>query len=343
MVKGCLYIILIVIIIGLIAQYSQIAGIILGSIFVLYVLFVIYCLKSGKKNNANSHNKNENTNRFASSNITEESERKVRNEDVKFHETKSIIESHAKMVEASHRMEEIAKKVITGGKESNQNDKAMIPQREFVQDYDNEDKILFGRIKNVIRKENLSVTILHSTAFVNILNDYHVFQTVEQHAFSKILKLGIEQELFTQIFKSNFRINDTRIIIERFALSNGLDKNMAQTAITLVCYSFTNEELPNNQSRNKIEDKIHQETFHPWDPLLEQCAEYAISVRIISTSQIQRNFMIGYNRASRIMEQLEELGIIKRIKGQAYRLVQINDKNKIKDIINKRPGTETKV
>lgn len=46
------------------------------------------------------------------------------------------------------------------------------------------------------------------------------------------------------------------------------------------------------------------------DPLFEQAAEYFISSNNASTSSLQRLFSIGYNRAGRIMDQLEAAGVI---------------------------------
>lgn len=41
------------------------------------------------------------------------------------------------------------------------------------------------------------------------------------------------------------------------------------------------------------------------DSLFEEVAKYAVSNGSISTAEIQRNFEIGFNRAGRIMMQLE--------------------------------------
>lgn len=46
------------------------------------------------------------------------------------------------------------------------------------------------------------------------------------------------------------------------------------------------------------------------DPLLEEVARYIINLDQASTSGIQRRFQIGYNRAGRIMDQLERAGVV---------------------------------
>lgn len=46
------------------------------------------------------------------------------------------------------------------------------------------------------------------------------------------------------------------------------------------------------------------------DPLLEECARLVVSSNTASTSGLQRRFSIGYNRAGKIMDQLEAAGIV---------------------------------
>ena len=46
------------------------------------------------------------------------------------------------------------------------------------------------------------------------------------------------------------------------------------------------------------------------DPLLEKVAKLVVDCQLISPSLIQRQFSVGYNRANRIVEQLEQIGII---------------------------------
>ena len=47
-----------------------------------------------------------------------------------------------------------------------------------------------------------------------------------------------------------------------------------------------------------------------YDPKFGEIAREAVTSGIISTSMIQRNFEVGFNRAGRIMLQLERAGIV---------------------------------
>jgi len=61
------------------------------------------------------------------------------------------------------------------------------------------------------------------------------------------------------------------------------------------------------------------------DSLFEEAAKLIVNHQQGSTSLIQRKFMIGYNRAGRIMDQLEVAGIIGPFEGSKARQVFIQD------------------
>ncbi|MDR0954028.1 MAG: DNA translocase FtsK, partial [Rikenellaceae bacterium] len=61
------------------------------------------------------------------------------------------------------------------------------------------------------------------------------------------------------------------------------------------------------------------------DGLFEEAARLVVGEQQGSTSLIQRKFAIGYNRAGRIMDQLEAAGIVGRAQGSKPREVKITD------------------
>lgn len=50
------------------------------------------------------------------------------------------------------------------------------------------------------------------------------------------------------------------------------------------------------------------------DPLFEDVKKYVQQQKFASCSMIQRRFMLGFNRAGRLLEQLEEAGVISPMK-----------------------------
>jgi S-DNA-T family DNA segregation ATPase FtsK/SpoIIIE len=57
------------------------------------------------------------------------------------------------------------------------------------------------------------------------------------------------------------------------------------------------------------------------DPLYEEVVEYVTDAQKASTSLLQRRFGIGYNRAARLIDELEEKGIIGPAQGSKPREV----------------------
>ena len=65
------------------------------------------------------------------------------------------------------------------------------------------------------------------------------------------------------------------------------------------------------------------------DPLYNEIVEFAIQTGKVSTSLLQRRFRLGYNRAARVVDLLEERGIVGPPNGSKPRevLVKLEDKN----------------
>ena len=62
------------------------------------------------------------------------------------------------------------------------------------------------------------------------------------------------------------------------------------------------------------------------DPLFVDAAKFIIKSNNASISQLQRKYLIGYNRASKIMEQLVEAGIVGAAKGIKPRAILMTEK-----------------
>ena len=71
------------------------------------------------------------------------------------------------------------------------------------------------------------------------------------------------------------------------------------------------------------------------DPLFEEAAHLIVANQQGSTSLIQRKFSIGYNRAGRIVDQLEVAGIIGPFEGSKARQVLVLDSNHLDMILNR--------
>lgn len=73
-------------------------------------------------------------------------------------------------------------------------------------------------------------------------------------------------------------------------------------------------------------------TFDVWDPLIEETARRVVLSETASISSLQRVYSIGYNRAGKIMDQLEQLGIVGPAQGGKPRQVLV-DRTQLEKIL----------
>ncbi len=70
------------------------------------------------------------------------------------------------------------------------------------------------------------------------------------------------------------------------------------------------------------------------DPLFSEVAKFVVNSQQGSTSMIQRNYSIGYNRAGKIMDQLEHMGVVGAQSGSKPREVLIKDPLTLESLLN---------
>jgi S-DNA-T family DNA segregation ATPase FtsK/SpoIIIE len=85
--------------------------------------------------------------------------------------------------------------------------------------------------------------------------------------------------------------------------------------------SFDHVDLSKNPDE---EEQSLIEEDDDWDPLLEDAYNVIADANRASTSYLQRRLKIGYNRAARIMEQLEKLSIVGPANGSGPREILVD-------------------
>src|SRR5690606_34137622 len=75
------------------------------------------------------------------------------------------------------------------------------------------------------------------------------------------------------------------------------------------------------------EELIKKSDFEEQDELLLEACKFAVEQGNLSTSSLQRHFRIGYNRAARMIDMMEEKGIITESKGSKPRDVLITEQD----------------
>lgn len=91
-------------------------------------------------------------------------------------------------------------------------------------------------------------------------------------------------------------------------------------------YDSSMENLEVNQSGNGIHGLPDEKEEYD-DPLYNEIVEFAIQTGKVSTSLLQRRFRLGYNRAARVVDLLEERGIVGPVNGSKPREVLVKLEN----------------
>ena len=103
---------------------------------------------------------------------------------------------------------------------------------------------------------------------------------------------------------------------------------------------FDNQRTPNNNYYEQLESETHFEyhgdlDVNDRDSLFEDAARIVVESQVGSTSMIQRKLKIGYNRAGRLMDQLEDAGIVGPSQGSMPRQVKLPDEMALEDFLGR--------
>jgi len=70
------------------------------------------------------------------------------------------------------------------------------------------------------------------------------------------------------------------------------------------------------------------------DPLFDDAARLIVASQVGSTSLLQRRMKLGYNRAGRLMDQLEAAGVVGQNQGSKAREVLIKTESELQQYLN---------
>ena len=78
------------------------------------------------------------------------------------------------------------------------------------------------------------------------------------------------------------------------------------------------------ETKGKKGDEQEEDEEDLWDPLLPKAIEIVVEMQQASTSMLQRKMRVGYARAARLVDQLEEQGVVGPFEGSKPRAVLMN-------------------
>ncbi len=93
-------------------------------------------------------------------------------------------------------------------------------------------------------------------------------------------------------------------------------------------------ELPEAKSGGNKDSEGEEDVLENLDPMFEEAARLIVRHQQGSTSLIQRRLKLGYNRAGRIIDQLESAGVIGPFEGSKSREVLIEDEFGLEQFLN---------
>lgn len=99
--------------------------------------------------------------------------------------------------------------------------------------------------------------------------------------------------------------------------------------------SYTSAYLLPDYTPEESSMTMSREEMGATDPMLREIARFVVDHQQGSTSYVQRRFSIGYNRAGRIMDQLEGAGIVGRSEGSKPREVIVSDVVALEQILDR--------
>ncbi len=97
-------------------------------------------------------------------------------------------------------------------------------------------------------------------------------------------------------------------------------------------------ELPEPDIDEGGESESRDVDMQHLDPMFEDAARLIVREQSGSTSLIQRKFAIGYNRAGRLMDQLEKAGVVGAAHGSKPREVLIMDEGSLANLLSQWKG-----
>lgn len=168
---------------------------------------------------------------------------------------------------------------------------------------------------------------------------------VIDYTWAKVNKDGSPDKRFSD----NYQIPVVEYGAFEFSSSSGL-KEIYYVSNVQLAENFANEFRKYLSFLTPLETKPHkrqdyEESFNQFlednkkiedlDPLFMEAANLIVIEQQGSTSLIQRKLKLGYNRACRIIDQLEELGVVSKFDGNSSRKVLIKNMDELNILLRR--------
>ena len=157
---------------------------------------------------------------------------------------------------------------------------------------------------------------------VGVIQDYVISNSVEEGDKITVTGTFAPMILGKRIIAQQTQLyGDFQDSIRNLIISNVINPTKSSRKIS--CIELGNydnsitEAVPSHMAAEGMEKEEYD------DPLYNEIVDFAVQTGKISASLIQRRFRLGYNRAARIIDLLEERGIIGPVNGSKPREVLV--------------------
>lgn len=155
-------------------------------------------------------------------------------------------------------------------------------------------------LKAVLRSLELN-NIVFSDILQSIEKEQFILEEKQSYGISYQSKRSLDiDDRVDALTQESEALQEVQESFEKFILL------MREKLIEIETGQFNAEIQPIIQKIARVKEQIKASR----DPLFEDIARQVVMSGVASTSAIQRRYEIGYNRAGKIMDQLEEAGIV---------------------------------
>ena len=170
--------------------------------------------------------------------------------------------------------------------------------------------------------------------------EFTVLETLLLVSFIFILRYHRKQKNKNIQYKNNDKIDQLQIEISN--VENEINSINNDDSLKNHTYIISKQDVEKNYPDLEVTltdlmqyFPMQQNSKKSYDKLIRECAEFIMMINDVKLSAIQRRFSIGYNRVGKIVEQLVELGVIKKKPSNNGYIILIDNKNDLDNIFKK--------
>lgn len=148
--------------------------------------------------------------------------------------------------------------------------------------------------------------------------------------------------IFKRFFKTNNPKETNDLVIEKPINDNQIEDEYVRQTESSREENYNNVEFTEKEKNELVErlvrdeDNLFSTYVENLDPVIEDAARLIVQCQIGSTSLLQRRMKLGYNRAGRLMDQLEHIGVVGINQGLKARDVLIKDETEFEHFLQTR-------